>query len=206
MIPSPFHRTIEPLLAVCLVFLAGCASTTPSKFYTLTPMKAADTPASGVPFEGGSLLAVGPVRLPDYLDRPQIMTRSEGNEVRMHETERWAGSLEGDVARVLIENLSVLLAGKNVAVVQWTSAMRSMAPFRNRLGVDILRFEGSVGGEVVLKARYSLFGPDGREVISSGESIVREPVGGTDYNALTASMSRALAAFSREVAAAIPAR
>lgn len=206
MIPSPIRRTIAPLLAVCLVFLAGCASTTPSRFYTLTPVKAADTPASGVPFEGGSLLAVGPVRLPDYLDRPQIMTRSEGNEIRMRETERWAGSLEGDVARVLIENLSVLLSGKNVAVVQWTSAMQSMAPFRNRLGVDVLRFEGSVGGEVVLKARYSLFGPDGRKVISAGESIVREPVGGTDYGALTAAMSRALATFSREVAAAIPDR
>lgn len=206
MIFSPFRRTIVPHLAVCLVFLAGCASTAPSKFYTLAPMKAADGPASGVTFEGGSLLAVGPVRLPDYLDRPQIMTRSEGNEIRVHETERWAGSLEGDVARVLVENLSVLLAGKNVAVVQWTSAMQSMAPFRNRLGVDVLRFEGSVGGEVVLKARYALFGPDGKKVISTGDSIVREPVGGTDYEALTAAMSRALAAFSREVAAAIPAR
>jgi hypothetical protein len=195
-----------PLLAVCFVFLAGCASTAPSKFYTLTPMKAADGPASSVMFEDGSLLAVGPVRLPDYLDRPQIMTRSEGNEIRMHETDRWAGSLEGDVSRVLIENLSVLLAGKKVTVVQWTSAMQSMAPFRNRLGVDVLRFEGSVGGGVVLKARYALFGPDGRKVISAGESIVREPVGGTDYGALTAAMSRALAAFSREVAAAIAAR
>jgi hypothetical protein len=195
-----------PLLAVCFVFLAGCASTAPSKFYTLTPMKAADGPASSVTFEGGSLLAVGPVRLPDYLDRPQIMTRSEGNEIRMHETDRWAGSLEGDVSRVLIENLSFLLAGKKVTVVQWTSAMQSMAPFRNRLGVDVLRFEGSVGGGVVLKARYALFGPDGRKVISAGESIVREPVGGTDYGALTAAMSRALAAFSREVAAAIPSR
>jgi uncharacterized lipoprotein YmbA len=206
LIPSPSRRTIVPLLAVCFVFLAGCASTAPSKFYTLTPMKAADGPASSVMFEGGSLLAVGPVRLPDYLDRPQIMTRSEGNEIRMHETDRWAGSLEGDVSRVLIENLSVLLAGKKVTVVQWTSAMQSMAPFRNRLGVDVLRFEGSVGGGVVLKARYALFGPDGRKVISAGESIVREPVGGTDYGALTAAMSRALAAFSREVAAAIAAR
>ena len=206
MILSPLRRTIVPLFAICLVSLAGCASTAPSKFYTLTPMKAADGSAPGIPLEGGSLLEVGPVRLPDYLDRPQIMTRSEGNEVRMHETERWAGSLEGDVARVLIENLSVLLAGKSVAVVQWTPTMQSLAPFRNRLGVDVLRFEGSVGGEVVLKARYALFGPDGKKVISTGESIVREPVAGGDYEALTAAMSRALAAFSREVAAAIPDR
>jgi len=193
-------------LAGCIVSLAGCASTVPSKFYTLTPMKASDGPPSDIPFEGGSILAVGPVRLPDYLDRPQIMTRSEGNEVRMNETERWAGSLVGDVAQVLIENLSVLLAVRSVAVVQWTPARQSMVPFRNRLEVDVLRFEGSAGGEVVLKARYALFGPDGRKVISAGESIVREPVGGTDYGALTAAMSRALAAFSREVAAAIPAR
>jgi hypothetical protein len=43
-------------------------------------------------------------------------------------------------------------------------------------------------------------------VISAGESFVRESVGGTDYEALTAAMSRALVTFSREVAAAIPAR
>jgi uncharacterized lipoprotein YmbA len=169
-------------------------------------MKAADAPAGGIPVEEGAVLAVGPVRLPDYLDRPQIMTRSEGNEVYMHETERWAGSLQEDVSRVLIENLSALLAGKRVAVVRWTSAMQSMAPFRNRLAVEVLRFEGPVGGTVVLKARYALFGPDGRKAISAGESIVREPAGGADYEALTAAMSRALAAFSQEVAAAIPAR
>jgi uncharacterized lipoprotein YmbA len=146
------------------------------------------------------------VRLPDYLDRPQIMTRSEGNEIRMAETERWAGSLQEDVSRVLVENLSALLAGKRVAVARWSSAMQTTVPFRNRLAVEILRFEGPVGGTVVLKARYALFGPDGRKVISAGESIVREPAVGADYEALTAAMSRALAAFSREVAAAVPAR
>ena len=206
MIPSSSRRTIVPLLAGCLITLAGCASTAPSKFYTLTPMKAADGPASGIPYEGGSILAVGPVRLPDYLNRPQIMTRAEGNEIRMVETERWAGSLEGDVTRVLVENLSSLLAGKRVAVVRWSAAAQTMAPFRNRLAVEVLRFEGPVGGTVILKARYALFGQDGKEVISAGESIIREPAGGSDYEALTAAMSRAMATFSREVAAAVPTR
>jgi uncharacterized lipoprotein YmbA len=185
---------------------AGCASTLPSKFYTLTPMKGADAPAGIAPVEEAAILAVGPVRLPDYLDRPQIMTRSEGNEIHLHETERWAGSLQEDVSRVLIENLSNLLAGKRVAVVRWSSSMQSMAPFRNRLAVEILRFEGPVGGTVILKARYALFGPDGKKVISGGEAIVREPAGGSDYEALTAAMSRALAVLSREIAAAVPAR
>jgi hypothetical protein len=202
---APRQATLA-LLAVCLATLLGCATTTPSRFYTLTPVKGSDAPAGVIPVEEGAVLALGPVRLPEYLDRPQIATRSEGNEVRLHETERWAGSLQEDVSRVLVENLSALLAGKRITVVRWTSAMQTMAPFRNRLAVEILRFEGTVGGTVVLKARYALLGPDGKKVISAGESTVREPAGGSDYEALTAAMSRALAAFSREIAAAVPAR
>jgi uncharacterized protein len=205
LIPSSRLRTVLALLAACLV-AAGCASTLPSKFYTLTPLKAVDATAGVTPVGEGDVLAVGPVRLPDYLDRPQIMTRSEGNEIRMAETERWAGSLQEDVSRVLVENLSALLAGKRVAAVRWSSVMQTMAPFRTRLAVEILRFEGTVGGTVVLKARYALLGPDGKNVISAGESIVREPAGGGDYEALAAAMSRALAVFSKEVAAAVPAR
>jgi len=34
---------------------------------------------------------------------------------------------------------------------------------------------------VILKARYALFGPDGKKVTSASESIVREPAGGSDY-------------------------
>jgi hypothetical protein len=195
-----------PLLAVCLASLAGCASTTPSKFYTLTPMKGADGSTPVAPFEEGAVLAVGPVRLPEYLDRPQIATRSEGNEVRLHDTERWAGSLQEDISRVLVENLSMLLAGKRISVARWNPAMQSVASLRNRVGVEILRFEGPAGGTVVLKARYALFGTDGKKVIAAGESTVREPAGGTDYESLVAAMSRALATFSREVAAAVPFR
>jgi uncharacterized lipoprotein YmbA len=198
------RRAVTAFLAAFLAISAGCASTAPSKFYTLSPMKAPDAPGKRAPAEEGDFLAVGPVVLPDYLDRPQILTRSEGNEVRLHETERWAGSLEGDVSRVLVENLSALLAGNRVTVVRWSPATQPQPPFRFRVGVEILRFEGPAGGTVVLKARYTLYGPDGRKVVSVGESTVREPAGGSDYESLVAAMSRALATFSREIAAAIP--
>ena len=174
MIPSSRLGTVLALLAVSLV-AAGCASTIPSKFYTLTPLKGSDASTGVIAVEEGDVLAVGPVRLPDYLDHPQILTRSEGNEIRMAETERWAGSLQEDVSRVLVENLSALIAGKRIVVVRWSSAMQTMAPFQKRLAVEVLRFEGPLGGTVILKARYALFGPDGKKVISAGESIVREP-------------------------------
>lgn len=206
MTPSALRRIVLLFLAVCLAISSGCASTAQSKFYTLTPMSAPDAPGQGVPAEEGNFLAVGPVTLPDYLDRPQIMTRLEGNEVRLHETERWAGSLEGDVSRVLLENLAVLLAGNRITVVRWSPATKPQAAFRNWVVVEILRFEGPLGGTVMLKARYTLYGADGRKVVSVGESTVREQAGGPDYESLVAAMSRALATLSREIAAAIAAR
>ncbi|PWB62492.1 MAG: hypothetical protein C3F14_09930 [Deltaproteobacteria bacterium] len=206
MIPYAFRRTVPVFLSVVLAFAAGCAGTAPSKFYTLTPMKGPDPPGKGVAAEEGCFIAVGPVILPDYLDRPQILTRSEGNEVRLHETERWAGSLEGDVSRVLLENLSELLAGNRITVVRWSPATQPQVAFRNRVGVEILRFEGPLGGTVELKARYTLYGADGRKVLAVGESTVREPAGGPGYEALVAAMSKALATLSRDIAAALLAR
>lgn len=206
MTSSALRRAVPAFLAVCLAISAGCATTAPSKFYTLTPMKAADATGKGVAAEEGTFLAVGPVTLPEYLDRPQILTRSEGNEVRLHETERWAGSLEGDVSRVLLENLSALLAEHRITVVRWSPATQPQAAFRNRLGVEILRFEGTLGGTIELRARYTLYGADGRKVVFVGESTAREPAGGPDYESLVAAMSDALATLCREIAAADPVR
>lgn len=202
----PFRgRTAARILGAALVVLTGCASSKPSRFYTLTPMKAPGSPARTAPAEPGTVVAVGPVELPGYLDRPQIVTGSGGNELRMAETERWAGSLDKDVSRVLIENLTVLLAGRNVPVIPWGSSAYPALPVRFRVGVDLVRFEGPVGGPVVLKARYVVHEGDGKTVLAVGESTVREAVDGSGYEALVAGMSRALATFAREIAAALPA-
>jgi uncharacterized lipoprotein YmbA len=104
---------------------------------------------------------------------------------------------------VLQENLSVLLAGSRITVVRWPPAAHPHAASRFRVGVEILRFEGPLGGTVVLKARYTLHGADGRDVVSVGESTVREPAAGPDYESLVAAMSRALATLSRDIAAAV---
>lgn len=198
-------RAAARILGAVLVVLTGCASSKPSRFYTLAPMKAPDSYARSVPAEPGTVVAVGPVELPGYLDRPQIVTGAGGTELRMAETERWAGPLEEDVSRVLIENLSVLLAGRNVRLVPWGSAAYPSLPVRFRIGVELVRFEGPVGGPVVLKARYVVHGGDGKTALAMGESNVREAVEGSGYEALVEGMSRALATFAREIAAALPA-
>jgi len=96
--------------------------------------------------EEGVVLAVGPVRIPDYLHRPQIMTRSEGNEIRMVETERWGRLPRG--GRLPGAGREPLLPARREARCRGSvvAAVQTMAPFRNRLAVEVLRFEARWGG------------------------------------------------------------
>ncbi len=174
-----------------------------ARFYTLSPLITPDAPSKTVPVDRGIVVAVGPVTVPDYLNRPQILTRSGPSEHRLAEFERWAGSLDEDISRVLAENLSALLSQDNVTVLRWGRGAYP-SPAKYRVGVDVTRFEGTVGKSVILAARWFVSGEEDKKILSARESIVKEPVAGQDYDALVGAMSRALVTLSREIAAAIP--
>jgi len=198
-------KTVAVFLGICLFTWSGCAGSRSAKFYTLTPLSAqGDLPKRG-PAERGIAVAIGPVAIPDYLNRPQILTRSGPRELKLAEFERWAGSLEEDVSRVLAENLSVLLSPDNVTVLRWG---RDAYPFpaEYRVGIDVTRFEGTFGESVSLAVRWTVYREEDKKILSAHESTVKEPVEGQDYDALVGAMSRALADLSREIAGAIPAR
>ena len=95
--PLRLKRLIVMLAAV--VGMAGCNLTAsqPTHFYVLTPLTRADRlqPITGDKLE--LALGVGPVTLPSYLDRPQIVTRLESNRLDMAEFEQWAEPLQESV-------------------------------------------------------------------------------------------------------------
>ena len=197
--------TLAVLLWIGLFAMGGCASSKQARFYTLSPMSPpADLPKR-VPAERRMGVAIGPVAIPDYLNRPQIVSRSGPRELKLAEFERWAGSLEEDISRVVAENLSVLLAPDNVTVLRWGGDAYPF-PAEYRVRFEVLRFDGTIGESVFLAARWSVSRGEGKEVLSVSETNIREPVGRPDYEALVEAMSRALATLGREIAAAIPRR
>lgn len=198
-------KTVAVILGIFLFAWGGCAGTRSARFYTLTPSIVTGERPKAVSGEQGIAVAVGPVAIPDYLNRPQILTRSGPREIRLAEFERWAGSLEEDVSRVLAENLAALLSPDNVTVLRWGRGTQPV-PALYRVRVDVTRFEGTLGESVVLAARWSVFREEDGKILAARESNVKGPVEGQGYDALVNAMSRALATLSREIAAAIPVR
>jgi hypothetical protein len=113
------------------------------------------------------------------------------NEVVLTEQERWAEPLRGAIARVVTANLAIALGARVV-------------PQRNgdadyRVILDVQRFES--GDEALIDAAWTVVPRNGER--RSGRAVAREKPQRKEYDALVAAHSAALAAISREIAAAI---
>ena len=64
-------------------------------------------------------IGVGPVHLPRYLDRPQIITRTKGTDLKLAEFHHWAEPLADTFMRVVSENLSTLVPTDRVYLHPW---------------------------------------------------------------------------------------
>ena len=193
-----FRLTVVIFCASAII-LGGCASTAPSRFYVLNPIPSSGTGEQVKANEPCVSLGVGPIELPEYLDRPQVVTRLSQNEIHLAEFDQWAEPLHHNFSRVLAENLSILLCVDNVAIFPWKRDI----PIDYQVSVEVTRFDGLQGGDVLLKARWTLLGQNGRKVLLKRQSSFREPVSARDYESLVSAQSRVLEQFSREIADAI---
>jgi uncharacterized lipoprotein YmbA len=184
-------------LAVSTLVVSGCSTGPPTRLYVLTSLPRAE---SGLLAAGGRQMSigVGPVELPQYVNRPQIVTGQQSSELQSAASAQWAEPLQDGFTRVLAENLSLLLTTDRVAIFPW----KTFVP-EYQVVVEVTHFLGQTGGEVSLVALWSILNKDGREAPVSKKSSFRESTGSSEYEALAAAMSRNVAALSRDIAAAL---
>ncbi len=186
-------RWIGILLA--FLVLAACTSTSPpSRFYVLTPVtQSVEQAATEL------TIGMGPVRLPAYLDRSQMVSRTDANQLQMDEFERWAGGLSPNINDVMAENLSRMLGTDRVVTHPWPRAV----PVEYQVTLDIRRFDITEENKVYLLAQWRLFADNGKQLLKIKRIEFTQPVNGNDYSARAAAQSDALAELSRQIAQAI---
>ena len=179
-----------------LIFLlAACSSTPATQFYKLNslPSGQQENPAA---LPGDDIaIGVGPVELPEYLDRPQIVTRKSQNQLEISEFHRWAASFPRDFSRVLAKNISTLLPTDRVAIYPWGDTFSPT--YQIKLNVE--QFDGQLGEQVFLRVIWSLVGEEEKKELVVRKTLIEEPVLTNDYEGLVAAQSNALASLSREI-------
>jgi len=183
------------VITISVLTIAGCATTPPPTYFQLE--EPANVQLSGV--ERGIAVGVGPLNLPAYLDRPHIVTRATEHRLELSEFNRWAEPLKDSMLRVIAVNLSNQLETTRVFALP---RRRPVVPIEFKVEINVARFDGTLGGEVMLVARWILLGKED-QLISTKVSIIREQSGGGDYDALIKAQNRTLHKLSNEIVEAI---
>ena len=180
--------------------LSGCFGTSkPTRYYTLSPPENNRTePLTGFK----EMLVVGPLTIPEYLERRQIVTRSGQNGIVLAEFEQWSSSLDDELTRLLVATISGDLASGHVAVMSGKFSAIPATGKMYRIPVKIIRFHGYRGGTVVLNAFWGVVeNKDGQDkYLLNQESTITETTTGNSYEALVAAMGRAAGKLSLEIA------
>lgn len=173
--------------------LAGCAGPAPRE-YVLGAGAGADTTSpvrSGLP-----VVQVERVVLPDYLDTRNILTRRD-RQVVTSETGRWAERLSVGSTRALATSLAARLQGVVVTSTQ------PIDPPELRVLVDVVAFDATTGGPVLLAARWSITDGTGQRSLAAEQATLTEPVSGERDDAIVAAMSLALEKLANRISVGI---
>jgi hypothetical protein len=202
MVPNKFKLTIAILLAVALILsscLPGGPSRTPAtRFYVLNSLYSAENKAELTPVAvlKDVAIGVGPLKLSQVLDRPQIILRTSHNEIRVADLDRWAAPLNENITNVLVDNLSALLSTGNLLKFPW----KARIPLDYQVVMDITRFDGMPGDNADLRARWGILRANDSKILSKGNSVLTEPIGEDSIPAMVSAQSRLLAKLSRAIA------
>ncbi len=188
------------IVGVLVLVLSGCASTPPTRFFVISSVSGSEKVQSR---ENDRCFAIGigPVKIPEYLNQLEIVTRVTQNELRLDEFAKWAEPLEDNIQYVLAENLSSLLCTRSITFFPWKGG----TPIDYRIDVHVIQMHGVLGEHAFLDASWSIAdGADRRRPpLVTRQSTYKELTRGGDYGAFVSAQSRNLASLSREIAEAI---
>lgn len=203
----PATLLMRAVLAMICLASSGCSSPPKENFYTLIPATAtttATTLTSAVPAESAAYtVAVGPVRVPEIVDRPQLVVRTGPTHVDLLDQHRWAQPLRAEIAQAIAAQLRATLPTARIALDRDTAGQNP----DYRVAVDISRFDAVPGEAVTVHALWTI-SPSANKSVSmdkplSGQTAAQEAVRGSGADALANAFARALTTVSRDIAATL---
>ena len=195
------RRNLIGVMSVVAWLASGCSILAPqpddSRYFVLTPV--AETPAVGASAGAAGprlTLGVGPVVLPAYLARLQIVRRAGENQLVLSSTGVWGEPLDRNVQGVVAVNLTRLLG--NVEVVSYPSF--TAVGIDRQISIAILRFDADEHDKVSLDARWTIQRPAEKVAADTRQSHIVEQAADGSTASMVAAMSEAVGALSQEIA------
>jgi uncharacterized lipoprotein YmbA len=172
--------------------VTACGSTPRSDYYMLSAN------ARGSMGSEGPSIGVGPVSVPEYLKRREMVLNRSANRLDLADFDRWAEPLDAGVLRVTALNLSLLLKTQQVQTFPWR---RSNLP---DFGISIAVVQFSMKGrQALLVAEWTVTEPATGTAVMQHISRLENSAAGGDPEDVAVAYSDLLKDLSQEIATAI---
>lgn len=147
-------------------------------------------------------IAISRPALPSYLDRQQLVSRSNGGKLEMNSYHLWAEPLDAAISRVTAVNLGRLMNSLNIQPVESFVTL----DYQSLLEIRVSRFEPDSSGNLVLECTWKLQPVSGR-VADTRSFLTQVSISSTDtskdLSETTVAMNEALARLARKIASAL---
>jgi uncharacterized protein len=185
-------------IVVLTLLLNGCMrDSKPVQFYMLSA-NSGNTAAVRFPASTqGTVIGLGPIRIPEYLNRPQMIVAITENQYRLFEDHRWAERLDQNISLALFKALPRQLGTDRIVRYPWSQ--RQVVDYQ--VGIDILEFNVNASGQSRLVAQWFIKHKD-KSAIDT-RSIYQFPASTTDPEVMVKAQSQCLTKLGQEISEAL---
>ena len=181
------------LMSGLLALLTACSGSTSTVYHTLS---STSTPVKSVKLSKPvPSLGVGPVYLPNLLDRQGVVLRKNEYSLEISELHEWGGELEDEFTGTLVQHLQMRLPESQVRTVPWELEQTPLY----QVTVRVAQFDGMPAGKARLRGRWQLqLAKTGKGVRASLFNLERQ-VGDESVEAIVRAQSHLLSELADHI-------
>lgn len=185
---------------LCAFVFTGCISASVSPTPRFYMLHSVDKDAVGEKFNmpADIIIGVGPVKIPQYLNRPQIVTQDKNKMLTFAQLDRWGEPLDSGLERLIAENLTLMLPGASLQLFPCNFAI----PLKYQLILDVVQLDCDLEANLFLVVQWSIIDAQKKEMLVTQRAEFVQPINPHNYTGLVRALETACISLSRQIAQA----
>jgi len=177
---------------------SGCLSVSDSpvpRFYTL---RSTDNAGESKKFDIASkvIIGIGPIEIPEYQNRPQMVTTDKDGMLTFAQFERWGESLDSGLARLILENLTLIFPQAELQIFPCNFSI----PLDYQVIVNVVQLESQLDKDIFFVAQWTIIDSKTQEMLLTKRSQIRQAINPHTYSGLALALSKVCTLLSGEIA------
>jgi hypothetical protein len=147
----------------------------------------------------GEIIGIGPVKIPEYLDRPQIVTLDKNKMLKFAQFDRWGESLDLGLASLIREDLTVMLPGSKMSLYPWNP----LIAVKYQVTLEVVQMDSELDKDMFFVVQWTVIDVQNSKTLMIKRSEFRQPIMPQNYSGYAKTLSKTCVSLSRQIAEAL---